>query len=420
MVTLPRMVTVRARRRGPELRQPGRATARALRNLPLSPHLRPGQRVAVTAGSRGIARVAEITRGLVDFLRDREAEPFIIPAMGSHGGATAEGQRAILAEYGITEATMRVPIRSTMEVIEIGRTPEGIPVYLDRHAAEADHIVVVNRIKPHTAFTDRFGSGLMKMMALGLGKHPGAIACHEATMAYGFARVITAVSQVVLAKTPILFGLAILENSQGGLAAVAAIPAEILMAEELKLYRKAARWAPRLPFEELDLLIVEEMGKNVAGTGMDTNVIGRRCSLIEPPPKYPRIDRIFVRGLSPETRGNANGIGLADFTTDRVCAMVDRHATYMNAVTARTPDHARLPVSYPTDREVLDVGLRTIRTRNPMQARILRIQNTLELSRFQVSEALLPEVRARRDLVTEGEPVSLEFDAEGFLRPFHA
>ncbi len=414
---LPRMILIQAKRRGPVLADSARATRRALQDLDLTKRVGPGQRVAVTGGSRGIRDIATITRTVVDFLRELGTLPFIIPAMGSHGGANAEGQREILKSYGISEEAMGVPIRASMEVIELGHTPEGIPVYLDKLASEADGIFLINRVKVHTAFSGKIGSGLLKLMAFGLGKHRGAAASHEATMRYGFEQVIRSVSRMVLAKTRILGSIAVVENSEGGVAKVAAFQPETLVHDEEQFFRQAKRWTPRLPFDEFDLLIVDEMGKDIAGTGMDTNVIGRRFSLIEKPPPSPRIARIFVRDLTVETRGNANGIGLADFTTERLLQVMDRRTTYTNALTARTPEHARLPVAFETDREVLEQALGSLRTGDPQSARIVRIKNTLELKRMLISEALLPEARQRKDLILLSEPQEVTFDAQGNLEP---
>lgn len=417
-MTFPGMARVEARRRGPTLRRAAGAADRALRDLGLSERIGPGQRVAITGGSRGIAEVAAIIRRVVATLRQLKAEPFIIPAMGSHGGATAEGQRLLLQTYGISEEAMGAPILSSMEVTELGRTPEGIPVHLDTQAAEADAILLVNRVKPHTAFAGRIGSGLLKMLAFGLGNHQGALACHEAVMEIGYEQVIRAVSAVILDRVRVLGGLAILENSEGGLAKVVGLPAESIVAGEERLFQQARRWAPRLPFDELDLLIVDEMGKNIAGTGMDTNVIGRRFSLVEKPLPRPRIARIFVRGLTKETHGNANGIGLAEFTTERLLRMVDQRVTYTNSVTARTPEHSRLPMAFASDREVLETALKTVREADPMSARIVRIKNTLELKTMLVSESLVPEVQRHRDLVLPSGPQAMTFDADGNLPPW--
>lgn len=417
-MTFPGMARVEARRRGPTLRRAAGAADRALRDLGLSERIGPGQRVAITGGSRGIAEVAAIIRRVVAALRQLKAEPFIIPAMGSHGGATAEGQRLLLQTYGISEEAMGAPILSSMEVTELGRTPEGIPVHLDTQAAEADAILLVNRVKPHTAFAGRIGSGLLKMLAFGLGNHQGALACHEAVMEIGYEQVIRAVSAVILDRVRVLGGLAILENSEGGLAKVVGLPAESIVAGEERLFQQARRWAPRLPFDELDLLIVDEMGKNIAGTGMDTNVIGRRFSLVEKPLPRPRIARIFVRGLTKETHGNANGIGLAEFTTERLLRMMDQRVTYTNSVTARTPEHSRLPMAFASDREVLETALKTVREADPMSARIVRIKNTLELKTMLVSESLVPEVQRHRDLVLPSGPQAMTFDADGNLPPW--
>ncbi len=414
----PRMATIEARRRGPALAHAARATDRAMTDLDLEQRIRPGQRVAITGGSRGIAEVATITRTVVTALQALQAEPFIIPAMGSHGGATSEGQRQVLDTYGISEETMGAPILSSMEVTALGLTPEGIPLYLDKQASEADWILLVNRVKPHTAFSGTVGSGLLKMMAFGLGKHQGAFTCHEAVMQHGYERVIRSVSAAVVDSARILGGVAILENSEGGLAKVVTLPVASMVAGEERLFQQARRWAPRLPFDELDLLIVDEMGKDIAGTGMDTNVIGRRFSLIEKPPRKPRIARIFVRGLTKETQGNANGIGLAEFTTERLLREMDRWVTYTNSLTARTPEHSRLPVAFASDREVLETALKTVRTIAPWSARIVRIKNTRELKTMQVSETLVPEVRGRRDLVLASEPQEITFDPNGNLPPW--
>ncbi|MFQ5882389.1 MAG: lactate racemase domain-containing protein [Candidatus Methylomirabilales bacterium] len=417
-MTLPRMTPIQMRRRGPALAHAPLATRRALRELALSERVRPGQRVAITGGSRGIAKIATITKTVVASLRELKAEPFIIPAMGSHGRGAAEGQREVLQMYGISEETMGAPILASMEVIELGLTPEGIPVYLDKLASEADWILLVNRVKPHTSFAGRIGSGLLKMTAFGLGKHRGALACHEAVMQYGYERVIHAVSAVVLSRARILGGLAILENSEGDLAKVVALPVETIVTGEERLFQQARRWAPRLPFDELDLLIVDEMGKDIAGTGMDTNVIGRRFSLIEKPPPRPRIVRIFVRGLTPETHGNATGVGLADFTMERLLQEMDREATYTNSLTARTPEHSRLPMAFASDREVLEAALKTLRVTDPLSTRIVRIKNTLQLKTMLVSEILLPEARRCRDLVFLSEPQEITFDPDGNLPPW--
>ena len=419
-MTFPRMTLIQVKRRGPTLANAAAATERALKDLALSGRIHPGRRVAITAGSRGIAEIATITKTIVAALRQLKAEPVIIPAMGSHGGGTAEGQRQLLRMYGISEETMGALILSSMDVTPLGLTPEGIPVVLDTEATRADGILLVNRIKPHTGFAGRIGSGLLKMTVFGLGNHQGATTCHEAVMQHGYERVIRAVSAVVLARARILGGLAILENSDGGLAQVVALPAEGLVSGEVRLFLRARRWAPRLPFDDIDLLIVDEMGKDIAGTGMDTNVIGRRFSLIEKPLARPRIGRIFVRGLTKATQGNANGIGLADATTERLLREMDRGVTYINSLAARTPEHSRLPMAFPTDREALETILKTIRASDPLSARIVRIKNTLELKTILISESLLPEVRQRRDLSPLSDPHEVTFDPDGSLPPWRA
>jgi hypothetical protein len=414
-MAVPRMALIQVKRRGPTLANAAAATKRALKDLALPERIRPGRRVAITAGSRGIAEIVAITKTIVAALRQLKAEPVIIPAMGSHGGGTAEGQRQLLRTYGISEETMGVAIPSSIDVSPLGLTPEGIPVLLDTEATKADEILLVNRVKPHTGFAGRIGSGLLKMTAFGLGNHQGAATYHEAVMQHGYERVIRAVSTVVLARARILGGLAILENSDGGLAQVVGLPPDGLVRGEEKLFLRARRWAPRLPFDDIDLLIVDEMGKDIAGTGMDTNVIGRRFSLIEKPPARPRIARIFVRGLTKATQGNANGIGLADVTTERLLREMDRQVTYVNSLAARTPEHSRLPMAFPTDREALETVLKTIRVSDPLRARIVRIKNTLELKTILISESLLPEVEQRRDLSLLSDPHEVTFGPDGTL-----
>ncbi|MCI0421622.1 MAG: nickel-dependent lactate racemase, partial [Acidobacteria bacterium] len=306
-----------------------RKVSEEISKLGLSSRLKAGQTVAVTAGSRGVANIAVIIRAVVDELKNLDVRPFIIPAMGSHGGGTAEGQKGVLEHYGITEASMGVPIRATMETTQIGETAQGIPVFFDNHALEADHVVVVNRIKPHTDFDGDIESGLCKMMAIGLGKHTGAIHYHRANIKYGYYTVITNVARVVRQNCRILFGLGIVENAYDETAALEAMLTPEIEACEKRLLAIAKANLARIPFDQGDVLVVDEMGKNISGAGMDTNVIGRNVSQRERPPIKPSFTRIFVRDLSDESYGNATGIGLADLVSRRLVNKIDLKPTYI-------------------------------------------------------------------------------------------
>ena len=330
-----------------------------LSRLDLSKTIRPGQTVALSAGSRGIANIALILRTIVEHLQSLGAKPFIIPAMGSHGGGTAQGQEKILASYGITEATMNAPIRASMDVVSLGTTSEGYPVFLDRIASEADHIGVIGRVKPHTAYYGPIESGLMKMMMIGLGKHVGAIEYHRILLETPYDPLVRSVGRHMRANASIAFGMGIVENAYEETAILEAIRPEDVEPCEEALLKTARAWMARLPYEQADLLIVDQMGKNISGSGMDTNIIGRRRS-VPPhtgPEKEPQMQYIFVRGLTEQTHGNAAGIGLADFTTTRLIQEMDYKATVINCLTGGYPAGAFLPVHFDTDREVLEASL---------------------------------------------------------------
>ena len=375
-----------------------------------------GDAVAVGAGSRGIANIDVIVGAAVRWLRDLGARPFVFPAMGSHGGGTPEGQLAVLAHYGITEATMGCPIRATMDVVRVGETL-GLPVWLDRYAAEADWIGLVNRVKPHTDFKGSIESGLFKMLTIGLGKYKGAIQYHRANIHHGYETVITSVGREMLSKARIGFGLGIVENGYDETARIEAFTAASLEAGERRLLKGASEWMARLPFGAMDVLIVEEIGKNISGAGMDTNVIGRPSNPHEPFPADPRILWIVALDLTEESYGNAVGIGNADFTTRRLVDKIDMKPTLINAITACAPGGAKVPPTYDTDREAIETALSCIGLTPPERARVIRIKNTLRLGEIEVSEAFLPEVAKRSDLTRLTDPAPLAFDAAGRLTP---
>lgn len=384
------------------------------------PAIKAGDRVAITAGSRGIVNMEIILKAIAEEFRDCGAMPFIIPAMGSHGGANALGQAEVLRHYNITEETTGTPIRSSMETVIIGQTQDGIPVYMDKNAYEADHIVIVNRIKQHTDFTGKIESGLIKMMAIGLGKRDGAAMYHKATLHYGFERILRDVADVVMGTGSIAFGLGIVENPYEETAIIAALPTDRLVKGEEKLQEKARELSAKLPFDELDVLIVDEAGKEISGTGMDTKVIGRMMQVGEKDLETPNITRIFLQDLTPKSIGNAAGIGFADFTTRRLVDKINYEATYMNFVTSMGPQKVRIPVHFDTDRKVLDAVFETIGMIKPEDSKVVRIKNTLRLAQVEVSESLLEAVRAREDLEIAGQLMEMQFDSEDNLLPFRA
>ena len=392
------------------------ATVRAeLSKIALEEIITPGHSVAITAGSRGVANIKTILAEVVSELKRIGAKPFIVPAMGSHGGATAEGQKRIIEHYGITEAAMGVPIKSSMEVVEIGTTSEGVPVLLDRNAYQSDHIVVVNRVKPHTDFKAEIESGLIKMMAIGLGKQKAADHYHNVFMRLGHYRILVSVAREIMRQCPIAFGLALVENQKDETEIIQAIPTNKIEETERELLIKAKGYLPRIPFDPIDLLIIDEMGKDISGTGMDQNVIARTVVPYHQVPSRPKITRIFVRDLSVGSEGNAIAIGNADFTTRRLVDKIDHQATYINAITSSCPEAVRIPPYFESDREVLDVAINTIGDIKAEDARIVHIRNTLNLEEMYISENMLPEVNDLDGVSIKGSPAPMVFDTQGNL-----
>lgn len=414
----PNMYRIRQRFDGPAVQDIPATVAAELRRVDVVSLIKPGATVALTAGSRGIANIAMIIRATADYLKGIGARPFVIPAMGSHGGGTAEGQLDVLRHYGITEDSLGVPLHATMEVVQLGETPDGLPVWLDKYASEADHIGVINRVKPHTDFSGAIESGLLKMMTIGLGKYHGAQHYHRANVQYGYEHIIRTVGRTVLQQARIAFGLGVIENGYDQTAVIRAVRAPQFEETELELQALSKKLAARLPFDFLHLLIVEEMGKNISGAGMDTKVIGRIMNIIEPPPTHPRILRIYVRDLHDDSYGNATGVGLADFVSRRLVHKIDPRATYINCLTGLSPESARIPITLDTDREAVEAALGTIGMVKPEEARIVRLQNTLLLEELDVSEALLSEVRQRDTLEILWGPKALAFDTLGRLAAF--
>jgi hypothetical protein len=378
----------------------------------LQSRIRPGARIAVGVGSRGITNLPAIIRAVVDQLKDAGARPFVIPAMGSHGGATPEGQREVLTGYGITEATMGVPIQASMEVRQIATSADGAPVWCSVEALSADGIVLVNRVKPHTDFRGTLGSGVVKMCVVGLGKHIGAAAMHATASRVGHEQAIRGIAAVLLASAPILGGIAILENQLHETARIVVLPREDILCGEEQLLGEARRLMPLLPFEEI--------GKNISGSGMDPNVTGRWVqgysgSLLREGRPAPFIRRILVRDLTPETHGNATGIGLADVTTTRLVRAIDLRATYINSLTSLALNCAKIPIHFDTDREAIDRTLASLAQPDPGVCRVVRISDTLSLQHLDVSEALAKEAGQRSDLAVVGDLREMQFDGGGNL-----
>jgi hypothetical protein len=378
------------------------AVAEAIRASHNTGRVPRGGRVAVTVGSRGIVGIAPIARAAVATLKGLGFAPFVVAAMGSHGKGTAEGQRALLAELGVTEASVGCPIRSEMDTVVLGSNSFGLPIHFDRNAFDADGIVLLNRIKPHTSFSGRYESGLLKMLTIGLGKHEGAAQVHKLGLP-GLQVLLPEVGAMLLRKAPVALGIALLENAEERTAKVEAVEPEELLDVEPRLLDEARLMMGRLPFDQIDVLIVGELGKNYSGTGMDPNVIGRQR--VETMPDLPRpiVTRLAVLDLSPETRGNATGIGLADLTTDRLVRAIDPEPMRVNCYTSNFLTRARVPLAMPTDREVIAMCLQTCWKVDRSTARMVVIPNTLELASIAVSPGLAAEVEAHPGLRFESD-----------------
>ena len=370
-----------------------------------------GRRIAVTVGSRGIDRLAEVARAVCSWLKAQGATAFLVPAMGSHGGGTAEGQRRVLEQYGITPEFTGAEIRSSMETASLGRTPQGIEVFLDQNAFAADAILVVNRVKPHTDFSGDIESGVVKMMAVGLGKAVGAEQVHRWSRQIGFEACLRAMAATILATGKILCGLALIENEFHQIAHVGASLPEGIVAQEEKALAMAKRIVPRIPFGEMDLLVVDELGKNISGSGMDTKVIGR--GLPSYPPEAPRIRAIYARDLTEESEGNAAGVGLADVIHEKLYSKIDYQKTFLNVRTSLNLPLARVPLHCPSDRDALDFALGYLGSSPPEQQRLVWIRNTLELDRIACSRALLPEASKLEGWRLETESLLHQFDRDG-------
>ena len=390
--------------------------ASELSRLNLDTTIQPGESVAITAGSRGIANIHIIIKSIVDNLKGLGAEPFVVPAMGSHGGATAEGQQGIVEGYGITEDYVGCPIRSSMETVIVCDAKEGFPVHFDKNAYGADHVVVCGRVKPHTTFVGDIESGLMKMMLIGLGKYEGAKTYHRAIKDHSFGQIVRSVDKEVLSKCRIVAGLAIVENGYDETAKLKAVGPSEFEEREKELLVLAKQWMPRLPFKQADLLVVDQIGKNISGSGMDSNVVGRKfLEHRAGDEEWPKVRTIFLRGLTEETHGNATGIGMAEFALTRAVDAMDIAITRRNCITGGSPTGAMIPLHYQTDKEVLEATLPEMGLTAVPDTKVMWIHNTLEVSELECSVAYLDEARQSNEIEILSEPRPLPLDNNGNL-----
>ncbi len=411
-IPIPRLVKVRQTFERPRVADAAGELVRRFRESGALEKVKPGHRIGITAGSRGITSLPLMLKTLASEIRLAGGEPFLFPAMGSHGGATAKGQREMLAGMGITEEYVGAPIRATMETVEIGTSGNGFPVHLDKYAHEADGIVVINRVKPHVAFRGKCESGLMKMIVIGMGKQKGADICHELGFG-GMAENILSMGAVTLAKKNILCGVAIIENAYHETARLEVLRGAEIPDREPALLEEAWRLYPRIYFDRLDVLVIDEIGKDISGTGFDTNVVGRYHT------PYvsggPTITKVAVLDITDRSHGNANGLGILDFTTRRAFDKFSFEHTYPNALTSTVPMSVKIPMVLKNDRQAIQAAIKTCNILDKKSVRMARIKNTVALDEIAVSENLLPEVEAGRFLEANGQPQELVFDGQGNL-----
>lgn len=411
-MSLPRMVPIRQKFRPVLIDNLNHAVADEVNRMLDRVDVKPGSRVAVTAGSRGIADLSALLKVTLRILKQRDLDPFIVAAMGSHGGGSADGKRRILAAAGITEETMQVPVRATTRVTRIGEAEDGTPLLLDAEAAAADAILLLNRVHPHPIFDGPIQSGLMKMLCIGLGNATGAQVTHCAAIRDGMYPTLRRRGRLTLAAAPVIGGLGVIENEVGSTAAVAALPRDDLERGEEALLRRSRSMRPGIPFPHLHLLIVDRIGKDVSGTGMDPKVVGR-VPAGDGAPARPRIDRIYARALTAATAGNAHGVGLADFVQRRLADAIDWPSTRANALAAGAPQRSRLPLVVESDREAIESAFLCCAPIGPEGPHLVRIRDTGRLQEMQVSEALARAAGPGAGWSVTGDPVAIEFNSEG-------
>ena len=415
MESLPKIFKLRQKIDAPHLEDVEKRVDELLDQFELSKKVRKGERVGLTAGSRGIKDKPKVLKTIIRRLKNLGTSPFVVPCMGGHGGATAQGQIEVLESLGITERSVGAPILSSTEVEEIGYTRFGTPVLIDKNLLKADKIIIVNRIKPHTDFEGEIESGLIKMMVIGMGKPKGALMVHRLTIKHGFPAVLAEVVSILLEKLPIFFGVGIIENQYDETALIDLLKPEEIVEKEKALLKKAKELIPFLPFNQMDILIVDEMGKNISGAGMDTNVMGRNLFIGGTKSNKPKITRIFVRDLTEESHGNATGIGMADYTTNRLVDKIDHTSTRINCMTGMAPENGRVPVFFERDREALSIAHYNSGVFDPQDLRILWIKNTLEIEYLFASVAFLNQARSNPRLDILSEPFEFPFDQDGNL-----
>lgn len=411
---IPAVAPIRQIVNQPTIEDVASATLKQWQSSSISNRIKPGDRVAIGIGSRGIANLSTMAKATMEFFKSLKAEPFIVAAMGSHGGANAQGQKELLAEYGISEEKLNVPVKTDMDAVQIGTNSWNEPVWWDKNALSADAVVTLSRIKAHTDFQGDYESGIVKMLVIGLGKRDGASQHHRWGFR-GLRDMLPETAKVILEQTPFLAGLAILENTHEETARLQVVEREQLLEEEPKLLRESKSLMGRLPFDEIDLLIIGEIGKNYSGSGIDPNVIGRLLIEGERGFDSPKIIRICALELSPESHGNATGIGLADLTTQRLIDAIDPVPFRMNTLTSCFLWRSKLPVAFANDRECIEAGVETCWQPDVNRIRMVMIPNTLELAEMYVSSSLLELAQQSDQLQVEGELAELSFDGRGNL-----
>ncbi|MED3912021.1 lactate racemase domain-containing protein [Peribacillus simplex] len=406
-IQLPKMVKVRQKFRTPQIADVAREVKKAIKEAGVLSRINEDDRVAIAVGSRGVADLPILVRETVSAVMEAGGNPFIVPAMGSHGGATAEGQIDVLLQLGISEEAVGAPIMSSMEVIKLDELPNGLPVYIDKLAYESDKIIVINRIKPHTAFRGPVESGLMKMITIGLGKQKGAEAAHAYSFKY-MAEHVPEMAKISLAKAPIIFGLATIENAYDKPAKIVAVPAEELEEVEPGLLLEAKSLMPKIHFDSMDVLIVNELGKDISGDGMDPNITGNFATPYAT--GGPDVKRTVVLGLTEKTHGNANGIGMADMTTKAVMNEIEWEKGYANALTSTVTDVVKLPMFLDTQELAVKAAIKTCNAFDLNKVRVVRIKNTLEIGEIWISESMMEEALKNKNIEILSEPEELALD----------
>ncbi|ENH96646.1 hypothetical protein J416_09724 [Gracilibacillus halophilus YIM-C55.5] len=412
-IPIPKMLKVKQSFDDTQIDHVGERMQEQFREKQLETQIQPGMQIAVAVGSRGLDRLVEMTKETIDFLKKHGAKPFIVPCMGSHGGATGSGQKGVLEHLGVKEEVVGAPIRSSMEVVKIDELANGLPIYIDRLASEADGIVVINRVKPHTAFRGPVESGIQKMISIGLGKQKGAEACHQLGFKH-MAEHVPAMANIIIDKMPILFAVATVENAFDKVASLEVLRAEEIEEREPEMQKHAKRSLPKIFFDQIDVLVIDEIGKNISGDGMDPNITGRYPT----PYAYggPDVTKMVVLDLTEETGGNANGVGTADFTTQKLVDKMDREATYANGLTSTVVGPTHISTAMPTDKTAIQAAIKTCNILDFSKARVVRIKNTLDIGEIEVSEHMIEEVEQHENMEPLSKTYDLTFDQEENLQ----